>query len=604
MVTFKKPDIENFYRTFNVQTFSVSPDEKQLVFSTNLTGKYNLWAMDLPNQYPYPLTFVDQNCHSLKYTHDGRFLVIGFDHDGDENDQLYALPPTGGELVPLRTAEGHRHMNPLFSKDDKRLYYTSTKNNETYLNIYRYDLEKNEESVVVEGEEAACFLASFNDDETSFVYVKQYANTYAPGFVYQDGQSYSLTPETKEQFTVGDGAFVEGDYYFTTTFGEDFYYLAKFNLETHEFTKVLSLEKEEFVAVRFDKSTKTLYLVTSKGVNDYLYQYDLETSSLEKVELPATVVQSISVAKSGNVYLLAGTAAKPYNIFKKEAGSNVWNQLTNLAVPGVKAEDLVKPEVLQYSSYDGLAIEALFFKPQEDVNNGHVILWPHGGPQAAERTNFRSMFQFLVNRGYSIFAPNFRGSTGYGLAFTKMVEGNWGEGPRLDNIAGLEYLYENGLADRDKTLLLGGSFGGYMALLLHGRHPEYFKAVVDIFGPCNLFSFIESVPSHWKPIMNQWVGDPVKDFDKLTEYSPITYIDNMTKPMLVIQGANDPRVVKAESDQIVKALQDKGAEVKYLVLEDEGHGFSKKTNEILVNRTILEFFDQFVGVESDKVLAK
>ena len=219
----------------------------------------------------------------------------------------------------------------------------------------------------------------------------------------------------------------------------------------------------------------------------------------------------------------------------------------------------------------------------------------------AANPGVRSMFQFLVSRGYSIFAPNFRGSTGYGLAFTKMVEGNWGEGPRLDNIAGLEYLYENGLAERDKTLLMGGSFGGYMALLLHGRHPEYFKAVVDIFGPSNLFSFIESVPEHWKPIMNQWVGDPVKDFDKLTEFSPITYLDTMTKPMLIIQGANDPRVVKQESDQIVKALQEKGREVKYLVLDDEGHGFSKKENEILVNRTILEFFDQFVG---EKVLAE
>ncbi|GAE45370.1 acylamino-acid-releasing enzyme [Mesobacillus boroniphilus JCM 21738] len=148
---------------------------------------------------------------------------------------------------------------------------------------------------------------------------------------------------------------------------------------------------------------------------------------------------------------------------------------------------------------------------------------------------------------------------------------------------------------------MGGSFGGYMALLLHGRHPEYFKAVVDIFGPSNLFSFIDSVPEHWKPIMNQWVGDPVKDFDKLTEYSPITYLDTMTKPMLIIQGANDPRVVKQESDQIVKALQEKGRDVKYLVLEDEGHGFSKKENEILVNRTILEFFDQFVEA---KVLAE
>ncbi|KHE69540.1 S9 family peptidase, partial [Halobacillus sp. BBL2006] len=128
----------------------------------------------------------------------------------------------------------------------------------------------------------------------------------------------------------------------------------------------------------------------------------------------------------------------------------------------------------------------------------------------------------------------------------------------------------------------------------HGRHPEYFKAVVDIFGPCNLFSFIDSVPEHWKPAMAQFVGDPVKDKEKLEEDSPINHLNTMIKPMLVIQGAKDPRVVKKESDQVVEALKEKGRDVEYIVLEDEGHGFSKKDNEILVYRKVLEFFDRFI----------
>jgi len=141
-------------------------------------------------------------------------------------------------------------------------------------------------------------------------------------------------------------------------------------------------------------------------------------------------------------------------------------------------------------------------------------------------------------------------------------------------------------------LLLGGSYGGYMALLLHGRHADYFKAVIDIFGPSNLFSFIDSVPEFWKPYMNQWVGDPVKDKERLTVDSPITYLDGMIKPMAVVQGANDPRVVKQESDQIVEALRAKGRDVDYLVFEDEGHGFSKKENEIAAYKKLIEFFDQ------------
>jgi len=207
---------------------------------------------------------------------------------------------------------------------------------------------------------------------------------------------------------------------------------------------------------------------------------------------------------------------------------------------------------------------------------GYTIFWPHGGPQAAEKKSYRAMFQMLLNRGYNIFCPNFRGSTGYGTSFVKMVEQDWGEGPRLDNVEGIKWLFDNGISSPERLFLVGGSYGGYMALLLHGRHPEYFKAVVDIFGVSDLFTFYNSVPEHWKPIMERWVGDPERDIKKFTEDSPVTYLDTMTKPMLVIQGAKDPRVVKKESDQIVKKLENAGREVEYLVLDDEGHGFSKK----------------------------
>lgn len=139
---------------------------------------------------------------------------------------------------------------------------------------------------------------------------------------------------------------------------------------------------------------------------------------------------------------------------------------------------MVEPDVVTYESYDGMEIEALLFKAKPEHDNGHTIFLPHGGPQAAERKMFRSIFQCFLNRGYTIFAPNFRGSTGYGSSFTKLVEQDWGGGPRLDCVAGIEWLLAQGITDREKLFLVGGSYGGYMALLLHGRHPEYFKAIV------------------------------------------------------------------------------------------------------------------------------
>lgn len=593
---FQKPDVEQFFRTFGIQNFTISPDEKQLVFSTNLSGKYNLWAMDLPNQFPYPLTFNDQSCQELIYDKNGQFLIAGFDKDGDENTQLYALQPQGGELKPVRLQEGHRHMFAILSKDGKNLYYTSTKDNPMCLNAYCYNLDTKEESIINEGNDAATYLIALSPDESSQVYLKHFANTHSLAFLHKDGSKNRLTPETDKQHTVSDVLFTsETMIYLLTDYDDDFSYLAKYDVTTNQFSKVVSLEKEDFKSIKYNKQTQTIYIVSEKGVEDFLYAFHIESGQLEELEFPTSVIEKLIVSENNNLYILGRSSTSPFNIYKRKGNKGTtWVACTNYGVPGVSEEEMVHPDVITYPSFDGLEIEALFFKANEDVSNGHVILWPHGGPQAAERKSFRAMFQFLVNRGYSVFAPNFRGSTGYGLAFTKMVEGDWGNGPRLDNIEGLEWLIKNGYADREKILLLGGSYGGYMSLLLHGKHPEYFKSVIDIFGPSDLFSFIDSVPEHWKPVMNQWVGDPVKDREKLVEFSPITHLDGMIKPMLVIQGANDPRVVKAESDKIVQALQEKGREVEYLVLEDEGHGFSKKENEIKVNRKILEFFDQFI----------
>ncbi|GEL76414.1 S9 family peptidase [Tenuibacillus multivorans] len=590
---FKKPDVEQFFRTYGIQLFAVSPDESQLAFSTNLNGKFNLWAMDIPNTFPYPLTFHDQSTDSLQYDKSGEYLLFSSDHDGDENSQLYAIPPQGGEPKPIRTSEGHRHIMPSLSNDGKKVYYTSNKEDQTFLKAYVYDMENDEEDVFLEGEDAPTFLVKKSPDETSLIYSKMFSNTSQLAYVLYNGEHYRVTPETDHQHTFGGLDFAsETEIYFTTSYDSDFEYLAKFDLETKEFSKVKQIEGEALTDVKYDESSNSLYLVGVKGVKDSFYRYDLENGTLEELNPPTSVIAQVEVAKSGNVYLMGVSATAPANIYKYANGK--WEQLTNFGVPGVAKEEMVEPEIITYPSFDGKEIEAMYFRAKPENDNGYVILWPHGGPQAAERSTFRALFQFLIYQGYSLFTPNFRGSTGYGLTFTKMVEGDWGYGPRLDNVEGLEWLIKNGYADRDKILLMGGSYGGYMALLLHGRHSEYFKAVVDIFGVSNLFSFVDSVPEHWKPIMKQWLGDPEKDKEKFEEDTPITYLDSMTKPMLVIQGAQDPRVVKAESDQVVEALQKQGTEVDYLVLDDEGHGFSKKENEIKVYKKVLEFFEQYV----------
>ncbi|WLR48001.1 S9 family peptidase [Halobacillus litoralis] len=591
MLNFPQPDVEQFFQTYGIETFAISPDESQLVFSTNLNGKYNLWAMDLPNTFPYPLTFHNQSCEHITYDPKGEFVIAVVDEDGDENGQIYALPPQGGTLQPVRKKEGARHILPFLSKNEKHLYYTSTKDDETFMKGYRYNMETDEEEVIIHGEEGLTILIDKSPEEKNLLYMKSFSNTYQLIYVKTEEEDLLLTPSPEPQHTVSEAVFVsEQEIYLLTNYESDFSYLARFNLETKDFEKVVHMETEDFKQMKYDQTTDSLYIISKKGVRDNLYRFKRGEEQIEQLESPVGVIEQLVIAESGTVYLRGDSETIPANLYKQtEKG---WEPLTKYGVPGVKDEYLITPDYVSYQSFDGLEIEALLYRPKPEKDNGHMILWPHGGPQAAERASFRSLFLFLVHEGYSLFAPNFRGSTGYGQEFAKMIEGDWGHAPRLDNVAGLDWLIEEGYAAKNRILLMGGSYGGYMSLLLHGRHPEYFKAVVDIFGPCNLFSFIDSVPEHWKPAIVKFVGDPEKDKEKLQEDSPINYLDSMTKPMLVIQGAKDPRVVKAESDQVVEALKQKGRDVEYIVLEDEGHGFSKKENEIYVYRKVLDFLQR------------
>ncbi|GBF11909.1 S9 family peptidase [Tepidibacillus sp. HK-1] len=593
MISFPKPDVEQFFRTYVISQFAISKDESKLIFSTNMNGKFNLWAMDLPQTYPYPLTYHDQNSSFIKIDPKNRFFLTGFDHDGDENYQIYALPIEGGKPFPILTGDRkEKYFFAELSKDGERLYYMTSKENPNFLDARLYNLVTKEDQLLFQGDETTTYLVTTSPEEKSYVYIKMYANTYVVAYVKVGDEVFCLTPSPEKVHTATDALYIdESTIYFVTNFEEEFSYVASFNLETKEFATILKLKKEDVTGIKWHEKTRTLYIVTEKGVTDQFYAYQIDNKILTPINTPVDNIQQFTVADSGNLYLLGRSATRPFNIFKREENGE-WHPLTDNRVLGVPESDMVDPEVVRYPSFDGLEIEALLFKAKPEVANGYTIFWPHGGPQAAERKFFRGLFQFLLGRGYTIFAPNFRGSTGYGASFTKLVEGDWGEGPRLDCVAGIEWLFDQGISARDKLFVVGGSYGGYMTLLLAGRHPEYFRAAVDIFGPNNLFTFIDSVPEHWKPIMTRWLGDPEVDKERLTKDSPITYLNQMTKPMLVIQGANDPRVVKAESDQIVASLREKGVEVEYLVLEDEGHGFSKKENEIKVNRLILDFLER------------
>lgn len=312
------------------------------------------------------------------------------------------------------------------------------------------------------------------------------------------------------------------------------------------------------------------------------------------------VVQAARYDRATGQWALAfSTATAPVQLFTTD-GTAV-EQHTNEEIDGVPAASMAAGEDASYVSHDGTRVSARLYLPAgggEDQPHP-VIYYIHGGPQSQERPDFTwfsmPLIQLFTLRGFAVFVPNVRGSSGYGLDYMKQVDRDWGGADRLDHVAAVEILRADERLDAGRLGVMGRSYGGYMTLTLLGRHPELWAAGVDMFGPYDLYSFMEALPETWKTYFYLSIGHPEHDRDLLVDRSPKTHLDALAAPMLVIQGRNDPRVVVGESDTLVADLRNKGKDIEYLVFDDEGHDMVKHANRVKAYAAIVEFFERRLG---------
>ncbi len=313
-------------------------------------------------------------------------------------------------------------------------------------------------------------------------------------------------------------------------------------------------------------------------------------------------------SSSGSYAVSFSTATTPSQIFlveqvdplpaafAGETGKQV-TQLTRNRVLGIPADLLADGEDASFTSHDGLHVPARLYLPAPRLGfegKRPLVVYVHGGPQGQERPDFTwfsmPLIQFLTLKGLAVFVPNVRGSHGYGLAYTKQVDRDWGGQDRLDHVAGLKSLEQHPRVDTTRAGVVGRSYGGYMTLIQVGMHPELWSAAVDMFGPYNLVTFGERIPETWKPYFEIALGHPVRDREFLLERSPSTHLHRLACPLLVIQGRNDPRVVAAESEDLVRTLQAQGKDVRLLLFENEGHDVTKFENKVRCYNEIANFF--------------
>ena len=310
--------------------------------------------------------------------------------------------------------------------------------------------------------------------------------------------------------------------------------------------------------------------------------------------IPAGAIDVLRVSPDGRMLgFLLNQPQHPAEVFILDLAALELTQLTSSAVGGVEPADLIQPQLVRFPTHDDRQIPAFLYRPR---GNGPfpVVLSIHGGPEAQELPAYAysGLYQYWVSRGIGVLAPNVRGSTGYGKSYQRLIHRDWGGDELKDFDAAARYLRSLDWVDSARLGVFGGSFGGFATLSCISRLPDYWAAAVDIVGPSNLVTFAKAVPPTWQRMMAKWVGDPETEADFLLSRSPITYIDQIRTPLFVIQGANDPRVVQGESDQIVDLLRQRGIDVRYDVYPDEGHGFTKRANELKALEDTATFMEQ------------
>ena len=361
----------------------------------------------------------------------------------------------------------------------------------------------------------------------------------------------------------------------------------------------------DFGGALFSEKTNELLATTYTGDRERIYPRDPDFARDVKrirVALPEGDLFFRTPSKDDRVWIVK-------TIFDVDNGPNyLYDRSTGKVellyrpYPDIPVEHMAPMKAVRYKTRDGLEIPAYLTLPKGVApRNLPAVIMPHGGPWARDSWGFDGVSQFLANRGYAVLQPNFRGSTGYGKHFLNLGNDQWGTGTMQHDLSdGVRWLIEQGTADPKRIAIMGGSYGGYATLAGVAFTPELYAAGVSIVGPSSIITLLQSIPPYWEPIKKTFavrVGDleDPKDAERLRSQSPLYSADRITAPLLVIQGANDPRVKKAESDRIVVALRDRGRPVEYLVAPDEGHGFAGRMNNIATYAKVEEFLAKYLG---------
>ena len=485
-------------------------------------------------------------------------------------------------------------------KITKSFFYGFNQRDKRFMDVYEMDIAAFTPEMIYQDDKGLDY-GDISNDKRYIAFSKNITTNNSDIYLYnrETKELKHLTPhEGDVQNSPATFSVESKSLYYLTDAGNEFQYLQRYDLATGKSEKVDATTWDIMYAY-FSRSGK--YRVT--GINNdgktEIKIYDTATNKpLMLPRLPNGEITSVNISRSEKLmtFYLNGSRS-PNNLFVHNFATKKYTQLTNTMNPEIDQNDLVEAKVVRYKSFDGVEIPSIYYKPHQ-IKPGEKapsLIWVHGGPGGQSRAGYSALIQYLVNHGYVVIAVNNRGSSGYGKTFYKMDDLKHGEEDLADCVEAKKFLAATGYVDPNKIGIIGGSYGGYMVLAGLAFRPDEFAAGVDIFGVANWVRTIKSIPPWWESFreaLYKEMGNPVTDEEYLRRISPLFHADKIKKPLIVLQGANDPRVLKVESDEIVEAVKKNGVPVEYIVFPDEGHGFVKKENQIKGYKAILDFVDK------------
>jgi dipeptidyl aminopeptidase/acylaminoacyl peptidase len=603
----KQYTIAQFMDIVQIGGGAFSPDESKILVNSKETGIFNAYEISIQTGEKKQLTSSTDNAiFSQSYFPADERVVFTSDKGGNEITHIYVRNSNGSTIDLIQDSTAKAGYTG-WSFDRKNLFYTTNSRDKRFFDLFKVQVDGSPKegnvypaTLLYQNTEGLNPAAISNDNR--YIALTKSITTNNSEMYLLDTQSKKVkhlsAHEGNAQFNPQYFSLDGKTLYYLTDEGSEYMYLSSYDVASGEKKKVEESKWDLMYAYQ-SRNGKYRVVAANNDARTEIKIYDqADGGKPVKVEgLPEGDITGVNISDSEKLMSFYVSSSKsPANLFVYNFDTKEVKQLTNTMSKDIDESDLVAGEVIRYKSFDGMEIPALLYKPK-GLKAGEKVpamLLIHGGPGGQTRLNYSAMIQHLVNHNYVILAVNNRGSSGYGKTFFAADDRKHGNEDLKDCVESKKFLATLPYVDTEKIGIMGGSYGGYMVMAALSFAPEEFNVGVNLFGVTNWLRTLKSIPPWWasfREALYTELGDPVKDSVALYNKSPLFHAKNITKPFIVLQGSNDPRVLQVESDEIVAAAKANGVPVEYVIFPDEGHGFLKKENNIKSSEAILKFLD-------------